>query len=109
MTAGNGAILAIFKATITPVVELAAYRWYADGTETGATALAAQDTDVLADFESGDFVGALRVRVQETAGGTTASTDTWQLEYDKNAGGYGSVAAPLVLADSYAEPTSPAR
>ena len=52
---------------IAPAVTQAAYRFYADGTETGATALAAQDTGYTADVTAGDVNLQLRLRLQSTS------------------------------------------
>jgi len=85
-TYGPGAIVRA-RALIQPAVTQAAYRFYADGTETGATALAAQDTAPTVDLSSADENLALRVRLQETAGGTVPATDDFQLQWEKNSSG----------------------
>jgi hypothetical protein len=68
----------------TPSVD--AYRHYADGTESGSTALANQSTSATIDVGSGNQVFGLRVRVQESGGGAGASTDDWQLRASINGG-----------------------
>jgi hypothetical protein len=92
-TAGNGAIVAILQAT--PVVTQAAYRLYADGTETGSVALAAQDTPPTVDISSGDARLGLRVLLQST-GITVASTDDFQLQWEKNASGIWTNVVPPI-------------
>lgn len=56
-----------------PTYSQTSWRYYADGTETGSTALANQDTNYTADVSSGDVNLQLRVRLQETAGVDEAS------------------------------------
>lgn len=69
-----------------------AYRWYEDGTETGAAAIAAQDTAITRLVTSNSPV-VLRYGVQESGSASTsgASTDDYQLQYSKNGGAFTSV------------------
>jgi hypothetical protein len=86
LTVGNGVIAAVFQATPpTPAVTQTAYQFYADGTNTGSTALAAQNTPPSVDMASGDVNLQLRLRLQETGSANMISSDVWQLQYDKNA------------------------
>ena len=62
----------------------AAYCFYADGTQSGATALAAQDTNYTADISGGNVVILVRFRVQEN--GAADGTGQYQLRYAKNGG-----------------------
>ncbi len=78
-------------AAFTP--DFAASRYYGDGTETGAAALAAQDTDIAVDVTQVDVQVQLRVRVDETGGGAGASTDDYAIELSKNSGGYVAITA----------------
>jgi hypothetical protein len=71
-----------------------AYRWYADGTETGAAAVAAENTQYTA-LVLADFPIVLRYGVQESGSGTAsgASTDDYQLQYSLNGGAFTNVTA----------------
>lgn len=75
--------------TFTPV--LRHFRWYGDdGSESGSTAAGAEDASV--DFTvSADLIKHLRVLIEETGGANGASTDDWNLQYNKNGGGWNSV------------------
>lgn len=88
---------------LPPSITQAAYRFYADGTETGATALAAQDTAPTVDVSSGDVNVQLRARLQSTSAVAVPSTDDWQLQWESNASGTWTnlTAAGANLADSY--------
>ena len=68
--------------------DLAAWRFYEDGTESGSTPIAAEDTNINRTI-TGDSKVHLRVRVDEVGAGTLngASTDDYGLEYDKNSSG----------------------
>jgi hypothetical protein len=70
-----------------PKVSQTAFRFYADGTESGSSALAAQNTNYTADVSSGDFNLGLRARLQETAGAKGLSSDDYQLQYELNDSG----------------------
>ena len=72
---------------LPPAITQAAYRFYADGTETGATALAAQDTGYTADTSGGDVNLQLRVRLQSTNAVAVPATDDFQLQWEKNTSG----------------------
>lgn len=68
-----------------------AFRFYEDGTETGATAIDAENTNITR--YTGDPVVVLRYGVQESGSGSAsgASTDDYQLQYSKNGGAYTNV------------------
>jgi hypothetical protein len=70
-----------------------AYRFYADGTESGSTALANENTSYDADVTSADVNFQLRYGVQESGTGSAAgvSTDDYQLQYAVNGGGWNNV------------------
>jgi len=70
-----------------PAITLAAYGFYADGTESGAATLAAQDTAPSVDISSADQNMALRIRLQSTNASAIPSTSDFQLEWEKNASG----------------------
>lgn len=67
----------------------AAYRWYSDGTESGAPVLAAQDVNIEA-LESTAIYG-LRLRLQETGGVSGAATDDYMLQYNRKNLGWNNV------------------
>jgi hypothetical protein len=66
------------------------FRFYADGTETAAAALAAQNTNHTITVNS-NAACQLRVMVDETGGVAGGSTDDYQLQVSKNAGAYADV------------------
>jgi hypothetical protein len=88
-----------------PAITQASYRFYADGTESASTALAAQDTAYAADVTAGDVNTLLRTRLQSTNTSTPAATDDWQLQWEKNANGLWSAVSTAneALADGYDE------
>jgi hypothetical protein len=76
---------------VSAAFDLTHYRFYNDdGSESGATANAAQDTDISLNAYS-DANIVLRIMVQETGSGGGSATDDWQLQYSKNAGAYTSI------------------
>ena len=77
---------------VTPVFDpdADAFRLYDDGTESGSSPKAAQDTDIILDA-TGDAQFHLRYRVQETGGVSGASTDDYALEVSKNSGAFAAV------------------
>lgn len=87
MTAGNGAIVAILQAAPVPTITQAAYQFFDEGTEAGAVALAAVNTNITADITNGDTSGQLRVRMQSTTAVAVPASDDWQLQYEKNTSG----------------------
>lgn len=99
MTAGNGAIVAELKAIPDPSITQAAYRLYADGTESGSTALANQDTAPSVDVTAGDVNLQLRTRLQVTANAGFA-TDDYQLQWEKNASGTWTSISTGVIAEA---------
>ena len=66
------------------------YRFYADGTESGSVALAAEDTNIIVDVDGGDVLVLLRMGMQE-AGGATGGGSTFQLQSNINGGGLANV------------------
>ena len=84
---GNTA-LATYSQTPTltvsdPAVSVAhrAYRFYNDGTESGSTAVANEDTNITADLSGGDYNSLVRIGLQESGGGFGDSTDDYFLWY----------------------------
>jgi hypothetical protein len=65
----------------------AAYRFYEDGTETGSTAIDAQNTNITRDVTS-DSNLQLRVRLQNPVASAFDSTDDYQLQYELNDSGH---------------------
>lgn len=83
--------------TAAPTVEIAAFapdfdkfRFYNDGTESGATPKAAEDVNIFL-ASVGDAEFHLRGRVQETGGVPGAVTDDWNVQYSKNSGAWVTV------------------
>jgi hypothetical protein len=90
---GSNAIAAYTQTpTITvskpsPTFEQKVFRLYADGTESGSSALANQDTNYTADLTSGDLNLAIRLLIQETNNGFALSTDDFELRTELNDSG----------------------
>ena len=84
-------VVTFTSATFDP--DFDAFRFYEDGTESGSTPIAAQDTDVAVDVTGGDVQAHLRTRIQETGGAAGAATDDSGLEYSKNSGGWTAITA----------------
>lgn len=86
----------------------AEYRFYADGTEAGSTALADQNTDPDLVNSSNHNI-QLRVLLQETAGGAGGAADYYTLQYDLNsAGDWQNVAVAtrvndIIFSDTFTE------
>lgn len=66
-----------------------AFRFYAEGTESGSTALANENASLQDNVA--DFAFQLRVLLQETAGKNGSSSDAYQLQYRKNGGTWTNV------------------
>jgi hypothetical protein len=74
--------------SFTPVVN--AYRLYFDGTESGSTPRAAENTAIPVTVNSNAQVH-VRIRVDETGGKSGASTDDYDLQYAKNGGAFAAI------------------
>lgn len=85
-----------FLEVSTPMLTQAAFRFYEDGTESGSTAIDAQDTNITRNVDS-DSNLLLRVRIQETGAVAGAATDDYQLQYSKNGGVYTAIGSGAVL------------
>jgi hypothetical protein len=85
-----------------PTFTQASYRFYADGTEAGSTALGTQDTSYTADTSGGDASLLLRTRLQSTSAIPIYGTDDFQLQWEKNANGKWA-AVGATLCDGYDE------
>ena len=77
-------------AVFTPDVD--AFRFYSDGTESGSSPKAAEDTNIELDA-TGDAQFHLRYRIQNTTAEAGAGTDDYALEVSKNSGSYAAVTA----------------
>lgn len=76
---------------VTESYDLTAFRFYEDdGSESAASAIAAQNTNISRNVLSAPTL-SLRVRVQESGGASGATTDDWQLQYSKNSGTWTNV------------------
>ena len=71
------------------VADFNAFRFYDDGTESGSSPKAAQDTDLGAEDVDSDVQLHLRARIEEVGGGSVggAATDDYDLQYQLNGGG----------------------
>lgn len=71
------------------------WRFYNDGTESGATVKENEDTNHTTPDLTADYQIQLRARIQENGAGTLsgAATDDYGLEYSLNAGAYTAVTA----------------
>lgn len=75
------------------------FRFYEDGTETGATAIDSKDTNITRTVNS-DSNLQLRIRTQNS-GDSLLSTDDYQLQYELNdSGTYANVGAGVTLNNS---------
>jgi hypothetical protein len=92
--------------TVTPtlnvvaaVITQAAYQFFADGSESASTALAAQNTALSGvDLDPGNVNLQLRVRLQSSSSIGPGSLDDWQLQYERNAlGAWKNVMAPGLI------------
>jgi hypothetical protein len=81
----GGMIVAIVSPI--PTITQAAYRFYADGSEAGSVALAAQDTAPSVDLIAGDVPIQLRVRLQEGNTGSGSAADDYALQWERNGDG----------------------
>lgn len=77
--------------------QFAGWRFYGDGTELGASPFggAAEDANVTVNVDGGDVQIQIRVMVQEIGDGSEsgATTDDWQLQYQKNGSGRDDITA----------------
>lgn len=86
------------------VLTQAAFRFYEDGTESGSTAIAAQDANITRDAAETDSVVLLRIRIQETGGISGVATDDYLLQYKVNTNAWqlvGSINQGVVEVESY--------
>jgi hypothetical protein len=87
---GYGSVQTFTTASFTQV----RFRFYADGTESGSTPKANEDTHLsgatAVATANTTWTGALRILIQTNAVGGL-STDDWKLYYSKNAGAYTAV------------------
>lgn len=79
-----------------PTTSQPAYRFYEDGTETAATAIAAQNTNISRAVDSNSNL-LLRVRLQYTGGIAGSSTDDFRLQYSLSGGTYTNVGSGAVI------------
>lgn len=70
-----------------PSITQAAYRFYQDGTESGSTAAAAQDTALTLNLYESAPVLTLRVRLQSTTAVDVPGVDDFRLQYEIDASG----------------------
>jgi hypothetical protein len=87
-----------------PTITQAVYRIYADGTETGSVALAAQDTSYPVDLSNGDVNLLVRTLLQSTNTTALPVTDDWQLQWEKNASG---IWIPVSSTEALTDASSP--
>ena len=89
-------------------LEQTAFRLYEDGTETGSTAIAAQNTNITRDVTSNSNL-QLRTRLQNTTATAGDATDDYQLQYELNDSGTyynindGPLSGSPTITDSYPE------
>ena len=103
MTAGNGSIVAILQSIPEPAITQAAYRFYADGTETGSTALANQDTALAVGLS--DVNLQLRMRLQATTATAIPGTDDFTLQWEKNVSGTWATVSSIAESLPFAQQT----
>lgn len=77
------------------------FRFYADGTESGSTALAAESTNYTADISTGDVIIQARFRLLNNSFFVAGQpTDDYQLYMSKNSGGYALASTEIIGFDS---------
>jgi hypothetical protein len=76
-----------------PAFTQAAFGFYEDGTESGSTTIAAQNTNITRDVTPGNSNLQLRLRIQETNAASGAATDDYRLQYSKNGAAFTNVTA----------------
>ena len=99
------AMVLVLQSIPDPSITQAAYRFYADGTESGSTALAAQDTAPTVDVTT-DVNLQLRARLQATTAVAVPATDDFTLQWEKNTSGTWVDATSALLLDSTPTPMS---
>lgn len=87
-----------------PTLTQAAFRFYEDGTESGSTAIDAQNTNITRNVDS-DSNLQLRIRIQESGAVAGAGTDDYQLQYSLNGGSYTNVGSGAVVGFASANTT----
>lgn len=75
--------------SFTPVVNK--FRFYEDGTESGSSPIAAEDTNVTGRNVNSDSKVHVRYRIQETGGKAGSANDDWNLQYQIDGGGFANV------------------
>lgn len=80
---------------------LQVFRFYEDGTESGSTASAAQNTNVTRTDGVDSAVVHLRVAIWDGLGGGGGATDDWQLQVSRNGGAYGNVTSATSYVQGY--------
>lgn len=87
-TSANDIVTFVGVLTPSAAIIQSAYRFYADGTETGSAALAAENTAYAWNSGTGDLNLGLRVKMQAyTSFSVGAATDDYVLQYEENASG----------------------
>ncbi len=79
-----------------------AFRFYEDGTESGSSAIVAEDTDIVSRNVDSDSQVHIRWRVQELDGVSGATDDEWKIRLSYNLGAFGTISAsdPQVRPDT---------
>jgi hypothetical protein len=94
---GGAGAQGIAVITWTDPTDQSAFRFYENGTESGASAIDAQNTNITRDLTSGNSVLQLRTRIQELGAIAGAATDDYKLMVSKNSGSYTQILAPSTL------------
>ncbi len=82
-----------------------AYRFYEDGTEAGATAIAAENTNISRNAIANTHL-LIRVGLQESGAGSVSGgvSDTYDIQYSKNGGAFTTVTTASTNVRSVASP-----
>ena len=95
----------VLQASPDPAITQAAYRFYDEGTESGAPPSLRRTPPSPATSPPVTATGTLRVRLQSTTAVAVPATDDWQLQYEKNASGtWVNVAATGTTVVGYNDP-----
>ncbi len=85
-TGRSGPVIAGGSDMFTP--HLARFRCYGTGTESGSSALAAEDINISIDVSAGNVDFQYRILIEEQGNASGTTMDDWQVEVEKNALGF---------------------
>ena len=81
----------VFNVATTYDLDQDAFRFYEDGTESGATPRAAENTDITLDLSGGDAIVLYRVRIQASGGAASPGSSTMEWFAAINGGSFNTL------------------